>query len=861
MHVLFIFIFFVWTVKVGNSQEQQASNVEFCAHNKHNGVDSPMGTKRKFVVIGDYNALPWFSFTYDYWQDLAPAMRASSQLRGENSKLSATWGDPGSNDGPQQLYGTSPRFADLDSDGDLDLVVGISLSASIVYFENIGSNTTANFVLRKGQSDNPFYDVGFLTEGGNYGMGYLPHPTFGDLDGDGLLDVVVRLTTGGHNPPKPQKLYFLRNVGTAQAAKFYDASTFGNSGKEPPCLTLTPAPAPAPAAQGSAECLDEILSTHENDAEWLWPNLVDLDADGDLDLVLSTVYFQNTGSASAHNFVMMGGDSTAAVSADATRECLGGTVTQSSTLILSDVAMHPDRACDGNDGTPAIATKSPPYQLFLNGNGGCKGGVLGSWNTDSSNLNLEGITSKPYTPAQCAKICKTKYPDTALYFTIAGGDKNCLCHTLCDTPENGGHDSYQFGGTADAWWKVTFASPQTMSYVEIKNRDDCCPETLNGARVEVMTAAGSWLTCGSDVSGATLGGVYRRECTSLLAADVKTVLQIKISNPSGGDGKIVPLAEVICDNENEAAAVDSRDPLSEFPRGKQLMFVDMDNDGDLDVFVELEQWERSGGLKDYWENIGSPKSPAFAERSGGVSLLSFPEKPFDRMGSCTFADLNGDMHEEVYCGGSNGEKNGGENGVNIPNCCGAKTNAQGAPKIFKMAVPEMVGGVFSRSTSVENPFLDDTSGKYLYSTPINGMETTLKEYLDSSMVSFFDMDADGDLDLLCGQGFLNEEPTNNYQYFENEGSATSPIFTPRSKADSPFHALPSRYNGYPNGDDDNPTGLDGPRYGGGNGVIVDLDGDGTFAVVFYFLLLFVLSFDIFLTNLHHFTRFYFSLNL
>ena len=195
MHALSILFMIYWTGRVGYAQER--ANVQFCAHDLHNGVDSPMGSKRQFVGVGNYNELPWFSFIYDYWQDLAPAMRAASLLRGANSKLSATWGDPGSSSSPFQLHGTSPRFVDLDSDGDLDLVLGISVSTSIVYFENIGSPTLANFILRKSQSDNPFYGVGFLTQTGSYKYGYLPHSTFGDLDGDGLLDVVVRLTTGG----------------------------------------------------------------------------------------------------------------------------------------------------------------------------------------------------------------------------------------------------------------------------------------------------------------------------------------------------------------------------------------------------------------------------------------------------------------------------------------------------------------------------------------------------------------------------------------------------------------------------------------------------------------------------------------
>ena len=75
---------------------------------------------------------------------------------------------------------SAPGFADLDGDGDLDAVVG-EIDGNLNYFENTGSATAPAFTARTGAA-NPFDGVD---------VGYSSTPSFADLDGDGDLDAVV----------------------------------------------------------------------------------------------------------------------------------------------------------------------------------------------------------------------------------------------------------------------------------------------------------------------------------------------------------------------------------------------------------------------------------------------------------------------------------------------------------------------------------------------------------------------------------------------------------------------------------------------------------------------------------------------
>ena len=77
-------------------------------------------------------------------------------------------------------FDSTPSFADLDGDGDLDAVVGED-DGNLNYFENTGSATAPAFTARTGAA-NPFNGVD---------VGYYSTPSFADLDGDGDLDAVV----------------------------------------------------------------------------------------------------------------------------------------------------------------------------------------------------------------------------------------------------------------------------------------------------------------------------------------------------------------------------------------------------------------------------------------------------------------------------------------------------------------------------------------------------------------------------------------------------------------------------------------------------------------------------------------------
>lgn len=99
-----------------------------------------------------------------------------------------------------------PALADLDNDNDFDLLLGRDLS-SFVYYKNTGT------------ASSPIWTREFTTFTGVETTTYWKDPTFCDLDGDGDLDLIYG-TDGG-------SLYFYQNNGTQSAPLFqYNVNYF-----------------------------------------------------------------------------------------------------------------------------------------------------------------------------------------------------------------------------------------------------------------------------------------------------------------------------------------------------------------------------------------------------------------------------------------------------------------------------------------------------------------------------------------------------------------------------------------------------------------------------------------------------------
>ena len=163
---------------------------------------------------------------------------------------------PNHEDIPYYSYYPGTSFADIDGDGDIDALVGGSYGDTHL-FENTGTASSPAFVF---VSANPF------------GLQQLPsqdwvRPDFGDLDGDGDLDVVFGDSYGN--------LYSQENTGATNAPAF----------------------APLTAQPFGLVWTDQLAA----------PDLVDLDEDGDLDLVNgdyygNAVFFENTGDTTTPAF-------------------------------------------------------------------------------------------------------------------------------------------------------------------------------------------------------------------------------------------------------------------------------------------------------------------------------------------------------------------------------------------------------------------------------------------------------------------------------------------------------------------------------------------------------------------------------
>ncbi|MTI38263.1 FG-GAP-like repeat-containing protein, partial [Fulvivirga lutimaris] len=182
---------------------------------------------------------------------------------------------------------------------------------------------------------------------------------------------------------------------------------------------------------------------------------------------------------------------------------------------------------------------------------------------------------------------------------------------------------------------------------------------------------------------------------------------------------------------------------------KRITFVDIDGDGDLDIFAgennAINAYSANYAVVSFWENTGTQftqrtgtANPLFNVLRNDAASLSYDiSKAFP-----DFVDIDDDGDEDLFIG-----------------------DATGNLRFFR-----------NEGTSDTPSFPAEITGA---NNPLDGINTTT-----NASPEFADLDNDGDFDLILATGTYDR-----LRFFENIGSASSPLFQERLRSFNPLSRI------------------------------------------------------------------------
>lgn len=517
--------------------------------------------------------------------------------------------------GIPSLAFSQPRFVDLDADGDFDMILG-NLDDIPLYFENIGTPSQPKF-----REEKNFFS--FLSSI-DAEMGVCE-----DLDGDGDLDLI----TGGYTG-----LHFYENIGDSSSAFFNEIENYFNA-----------------------------INVGSNPI----PTFADVDADGDLDLIIglsengAVKLYTNTGTKNSARF------------------------SELNVMQIADVGLYAyPYFCDlDNDGDYDILVGRDGYGFYYYKNNGTAS--TPSWQNDNSPFS--GLGNTTYWNSPCLVDLNGDDKFDLVYGTASGPLQYYINTGTVSSPAWTVNNSL-FGGVLDVGGASSpcffdFDNDGDLDLISGSNLGNIkYYRNIGSASAPAWEAAHTYFSSikHSIYSAITLGDLNGDSLPDAVAGDLNGKL---FFHRNTGSGFV------------EESSMFSSISLGGWSAPK---LIDMDSDGDLDIVAGNE----SGNLI-FIENTGTTTSPAWTRVNGYFGSIDVGSNCVVDIG-----DLDRDGDLDIVTG-----------------------NIQGKVQYFQND-----GGKWSENPSV-------VSG-------ISGGQNTAP--------AFADLDGDGDLDLVLG----NYDGT--FNYFENE---------------------------------------------------------------------------------------------